>query len=77
MFIVSATTPFTADDHEALGRDAAAVIWNRFPESRYIFAELGWSVFPTLDRVYVNARARSELNWQPRDVVFEEGPYPV
>jgi UDP-glucose 4-epimerase len=66
MFIVSATTPFTTDDLEALGRDAASAIWNRFPESRELFADLGWSVFPRLDRVYVNARARLELNWQPR-----------
>jgi nucleoside-diphosphate-sugar epimerase len=66
MFIVSATTPFTPDDLEALGQDAASVIWRKFPGSRELFAKLGWSVFPALDRVYVNARARRELNWQPR-----------
>ncbi len=65
MFIVSATTPFTYDDLESLGRNAATVIWRKFPESRELFTELGWNVFPTLDRVYVNARARQELGWRP------------
>ena len=26
----------------------------------------GWRMFPGIDRVYVNARARAELGWQPR-----------
>ena len=26
----------------------------------------GWKMFPAVDRVYVNERARRELGWQPR-----------
>jgi nucleoside-diphosphate-sugar epimerase len=66
MFIISATTPFTSGDLEGLGRDAPSVLWRRFPKGRELFERQGWSVFPALDRVYVNARARRELKWQPR-----------
>lgn len=31
-----------------------------------LYAARGWSMFPTIDRVYVNARARDDLGWQPR-----------
>ena len=26
----------------------------------------GWRMFPTIDRVYVNDRARHDLDWYPR-----------
>jgi UDP-glucose 4-epimerase len=26
----------------------------------------GWTMFPDIDRVYANQRARQELGWQPR-----------
>ena len=28
--------------------------------------ERGWTMLPTIDRVYVNRRARDELGWKPR-----------
>lgn len=65
-YIVSATTPFERDDLPALGRDAPAVLARRVPEYVEIYARLGWKMLPTLDRVYVNARARRELGWSPR-----------
>ena len=30
------------------------------------YAHRGWRMFPSLDRVYVNALARQELGWRPR-----------
>ena len=30
------------------------------------YAKLGWKMFPHIRRIYVNARARAELGWQPR-----------
>jgi UDP-glucose 4-epimerase len=27
---------------------------------------LGWRLFPSIERVYVNDRARAELGWMPR-----------
>jgi UDP-glucose 4-epimerase len=65
-FIVSATTPFTPDDVAELGRDAPAVLARRVPEFAKVYANLGWKMHATLDRVYVNDRARRELRWEPR-----------
>ncbi len=64
--IVSATTPFARDDCAGLGRDAPAVLAGRVPGYTEVYASRGWSMLPTLDRVYVNARAREELGWEPR-----------
>jgi UDP-glucose 4-epimerase len=65
-YIVSATTPFTRDDLAELRADAPAVVRRRFPEYEAIYARRGWRMFPSLERVYVNERARRELGWAPR-----------
>ena len=65
-YIVSATTPFTRDDLAELRTNAAAVVRRRVPCYEDVYASRGWSMFPGIDRVYVNERARSELGWRPR-----------
>jgi UDP-glucose 4-epimerase len=65
-YIISATTPFGPGDLATLHSDAPAVIQRLFPDSASLFATRGWGMFPSIDRVYVNARARAELGWQPR-----------
>jgi UDP-glucose 4-epimerase len=65
-YIVSATTPFTRDDLAELRADAPAVVRRRFPGYEAIYARRGWRMFPSLERVYVNERARRELGWAPR-----------
>jgi UDP-glucose 4-epimerase len=65
-FIITATTPFLRTDVAALGADAPAVLALRVPEYRAIFAARGWKMLPTLDRVYVNDKARRLLGWQPK-----------
>ncbi len=65
-YLISATTPFVPTDRELLGRDAPAAVRERFPECEPLFAARGWKLFPRLDRVYVNERARKELRWEPR-----------
>ncbi len=65
-YIVSATTPFTRDDLGELRADAAAVVQRRFPGAAALYERLGWRLFPAIERVYVNARAREELGWAPR-----------
>jgi UDP-glucose 4-epimerase len=65
-YIVSATTPFTRDDLAELRVDAPAVVRRRFPDYEALYAERGWRMFPAIDRLYVNARARNELGWAPR-----------
>jgi UDP-glucose 4-epimerase len=65
-YIVSATTPFTRDDLQELRTNAPAVVKRILPRYEDTYARLGWSMFPSIDRVYVNDRARSELGWRPR-----------
>jgi UDP-glucose 4-epimerase len=65
-YIVSATTPFTRADATELRTDAPAVVRRLFPEYEAIYAERGWSMFESLDRVYDNAHARADLGWEPR-----------
>lgn len=65
-YVVSATTPFTRDDLAGLGTDAPAVLAARVPAYVEAYARRGWRMFPTLDRVYDNARARRDLGWAPR-----------
>jgi UDP-glucose 4-epimerase len=65
-YIVSATTPFTRDDLAELRTDAPAVVRRRFPHYEAVYERRGWRMFPSLERVYVNERARRELGWAPR-----------
>lgn len=65
-FIVSATTPFERGDLVDLRMDAAAVTLRRCPFFAAEYARRGWSMFPTIDRVYDNAWARERLGWKPR-----------
>jgi UDP-glucose 4-epimerase len=64
-YIVSATTPLVRDDLEELRTDAAAVVKRRVPQYEEVYARRGWTMFSSIDRVYVNDRARCELGWTP------------
>ncbi|MBA8824915.1 nucleoside-diphosphate-sugar epimerase [Saccharopolyspora lacisalsi] len=64
--VLSATTPFTRDDLDELREDAPAVVRRLFPDQEAEYRRRGWEMFPGIDRVYTNARARSELGWRPR-----------
>ncbi len=64
--IVSATTPFGPEDLAGLRQDAPAIVARLFPEQPALYAARGWRMFPALDRVYINRRARDALDWQPR-----------
>lgn len=65
-YIVSATTPFLPADLAALREDAAAVVRRRVPACESEYRRRGWRLFPSIDRVYVNSKARDELGWRPR-----------
>jgi nucleoside-diphosphate-sugar epimerase len=65
-YIISATTPFGPGDLQAIRDDLPAVIRRKAPAHEAIYAERGWRMLPSIDRVYVNARARRELGWAPR-----------
>jgi UDP-glucose 4-epimerase len=64
--ILSATSPFSRDDLQELRRNAPAVVKRHCPEYAEEYSKRGWTLPPSLDRVYVNERARSVLQWQPR-----------
>jgi nucleoside-diphosphate-sugar epimerase len=65
-YIISATTPFLAEDVAGLRVDAPSVVRQRVPEYEAEYERRGWRMFPTIDRVYVNDRARRDLGWEPR-----------
>ena len=65
-YIVSATTPFGFGDLAELRKDAPAVVRRLFPDQEPEYARRDWAMFPEIERVYVNARARRELGWTPR-----------
>jgi UDP-glucose 4-epimerase len=65
-YIISATTPFTKDDLFDLRAQAPEVVKQRVPDYESEYARRGWKMFPSIDRVYVNERARNELGWVPR-----------
>ena len=66
-YIVSATTPFSRAYLAELRTDAPAVVRRLFG-ARFdtVYEERGWRIFPAIERVYDNARARRELRWTPR-----------
>jgi hypothetical protein len=65
-YIISATTPFQPEDLAELPVNAPEVVKRRIPEYLEEYARRGWRMFPGIDRVYVNERARRELGWRPR-----------
>jgi UDP-glucose 4-epimerase len=65
-YVISATTPFTPDDLAAIRSDLPAVIHQRFPDYEDVYAARGWRMFGSIERVYVNERARRELGWAPK-----------
>lgn len=65
-YIISATTPFLPDDLFDLRANAPLVVRRRVPDYEAEYARRGWQMFPSIDRVYVNDRARQDLGWRPR-----------
>jgi UDP-glucose 4-epimerase len=64
-YVVSATSPFAQRHLAALARDAAGVVRELYPDCAQLYAARGWRLFPEIDRVYVNERARRDLGWDP------------
>jgi UDP-glucose 4-epimerase len=65
-YIVSATTPFCPSDLAELRVDAPGVVRQRVPEFEAEYDRRQWKMFPSIDRVYANERARNELGWRPQ-----------
>jgi nucleoside-diphosphate-sugar epimerase len=65
-YIISATTPFLPHDLAGLRASAREVLRLRVPEYQAEYERRQWKAFSSIDRVYVNERARNELGWQPQ-----------
>jgi UDP-glucose 4-epimerase len=65
-YIISATTPFHKGDLPDLRVNAPLVVRRLAPDYEAEYARRGWKMFPSIDRVYVNERARQDLGWRPR-----------
>lgn len=66
LYVVSGPTPFQPADMAALKADAPAVLRQRAPALVQAFADRGWALPASIDRVYSPALAQRELRWQPR-----------
>lgn len=65
-YIISATAPFQKEHLKQLNADAKSLVENLFPEVKSIYEKKGWKLLPKIDRVYINQKARNELNWKPK-----------
>jgi UDP-glucose 4-epimerase len=65
-YIISATTPFGPGDLAGLRVNAPSVVRQHVPEYALEYDRRHWTMLPSIDRVYVNERARKELGWRPR-----------
>ena len=65
-YIISATSPFTEADLPGLRTDPAAVVARHHPQFQSEYKRRGWTMMGSIDRVYVNAKARRDLGWEPR-----------
>jgi nucleoside-diphosphate-sugar epimerase len=65
-YIISATTPFQTDDLRELHVNAPKVVARRVPNYEPEYSRRCWRMFPSIERVYVNERARRDLGWRPR-----------
>jgi nucleoside-diphosphate-sugar epimerase len=66
LFVVSGQVPFVAGDATALKHDVTSVLRLRAPALVQAFAQRGWTLPRSIDRVYDPARAIATLGWRPR-----------
>lgn len=64
-YIITATTPFTRNDLAEL-RNAPDDVLRRYIDFEPVYQSRGWQMQADMDRVYVNAKARGELGWNPK-----------
>jgi UDP-glucose 4-epimerase len=65
-FVVSGSTPFLHEDMPELASSAPTVLQRRAPALVQAFAQRGWRLPASIDRVYSPALAQRDLAWQPR-----------
>lgn len=66
VFNISAGSPFEREDLGKLKCDPAATIHRRVPEAAAVYAQRGWELPTSIDRVYRIEKAQRVLGYQPR-----------
>ncbi|HEX4857714.1 MAG TPA: NAD(P)-dependent oxidoreductase [Usitatibacteraceae bacterium] len=66
IFNISGDTPFRPEDCEELFRDAPGVLARREPALVEAYAQHGWQLPKSIDRVYAIDKAKVKLAYQPR-----------
>lgn len=64
--VISGATPFERSDAAALLHDAPSVLRRRAPALCAAFAERGWPLPASIDRVYDASAAQAVLGWLPQ-----------
>ena len=64
-YVISATSPFSKGELAAVRADAPGAV-ARHVDYAAVYAQRGWTMVPSIDRIYVNERARRELAWTPQ-----------
>ncbi|NIO49305.1 MAG: NAD-dependent epimerase/dehydratase family protein [Candidatus Aminicenantes bacterium] len=65
VFNISALSPFSRDETYYLFHDAPSVLLRHFPNINKLFAEKGWKLPKSIDRVYSIDKAKKILNFRP------------
>jgi nucleoside-diphosphate-sugar epimerase len=65
VFNIAAPSPFLESDMPALLQDAPSVLQERVPEAVQVFAQRGWRLPTSIDRVYVIEKAKQQLKYRP------------
>lgn len=66
VFNISAASPFSKDETHELLQDASSVLVRHFPSIDRLFAQKGWQLPKSIDRVYVIEKAQQLLNYRPK-----------
>ncbi len=65
VFNISSLSPFSKDETYNLFHDAPSVLSRHFPNINELFAEKGWKLPKSIDRVYSIDKAKKILNYRP------------
>ena len=65
-FILSAPPPFARGEAEELAHDARAVIARYYPDAADLYADKGWMLPETIDRIYDPSRAERCFGWRAK-----------
>lgn len=66
IFVLSAPTPFSRNEVRELKADARSVIARHFPDAAALYAAKGWTLPPSIGRVYDASHAERRLGFRCR-----------